>query len=306
MATTRGSMTLAGGFGQHSNAGIAGHAQYFDFTRMEPDVVSNTGSRTWLVRAKNIVLVLTELKAGDHLTRTGDVDEYMLVLTGTHTLGVRAGDRTVAVTGRSIVMIPPGDSEITANCDGRIIRLFPLSAADLTGCCRNSDYYVGGAPHVAKSEPWPAPEDAAKLRVYTGLDDIPASPSRMGRIYRNRHAMVNFLYPRLGPRDPSALSPHHHDDFEQLSYADSGEYVHHIRAPWTKDRRDWRPDEHVHIGSPSLVIIPPPAIHTSEATGSGTNQLLDIFAGPRSDFSAKDGWVLNADDYPTAEPEDSR
>jgi hypothetical protein len=293
-----GTTKVAGGREQHIDVG---RPQYFDFTCIEPDTVSNAGSSTWRLRAKNIVFVLTELKAGDHLVRVGDADEHMLVmLNDTQSLDARAGDQTLAVTGRSIIIIPPGDSEITAKSDGRVLQLFPPSAADLADSCRNSSFYVSGAPHVAKSAPWPAPK-VSKLHVYTALDQIPSSPNRMGRIYRNRHAMVNFLYARLGPRDPSSLSPHHHDDFEQLSYADSGEYVHHIRTPWTKDRRDWRQDEHIRLGSPSLIIIPPPTIHTSEAIGPGRNQLLDVFAGPRSDFSSKDGWVLNADDYPTAQ-----
>ena len=40
-------------------------------------------------------------------------------------------------------------------------------------------------------------------------------------------------------------------------------------------------------------------MHTSEAVGSGTNVMLDIFAPPREDFVAQ-GWVLNHDDYPAS------
>lgn len=276
-----------------------GLPQYFDFTQLAPDEISVLGSRTWLVRAHNIVFALTDLVAGDTVTREGEPDEHMIVVLGTDQhLEIRSGVTHTAIGGRSIVIAPSGGTSITAVNAGRVIRLFALSATDLARRCRNANYYLEGNARSVSTQPWPEPAQAGGLHVYRDLDEIPSAPDRLGRIYRNRHAMVNFLYPRIGPRDPSTLSPHLHEDFEQLSYAESGEYVHHLRHSWGKDRREWRVDEHVRLGSPSLVIIPPPVIHTSEAVGAGENQLLDVFAGPRVDFSDKPGWVLNAADYP--------
>lgn len=272
--------------------------QYFDFAVLEPDEVSPAGSRSWYVRGQNVTFALTELAAGDTVARE-DQDEVLgFTPSAGASLRLEAGSAREEIADQAVFVIPPGPSSITALVATRFVRLLPLTATDLAGRCRNADVYAEERPPTALTEPWPEPVGGSRLRVYDGVADIPRSPERLGRIFRTRHAMVNFLYPRVGPRDPGTLSPHLHDDFEQLSYADSGEHVHHIRTAWGPDRRLWREDEHIRIGSPSLAIIPPPLLHTSEASGDGVNQLIDIFAGPRVDFSERPNWVLNAADYP--------
>lgn len=64
---------------------------------------------------------------------------------------------------------------------------------------------------------------------------------------------------------------------------------------------EWREDEHVQVGSPSMTLIPPTVVHTTRAVGAGPHTLIDVFAPPREDFLAK-GWVLNAGDYQGTRP----
>ncbi len=60
----------------------------------------------------------------------------------------------------------------------------------------------------------------------------------------------------------------------------------------------WRDDQHVHVRSPSVTVIPPPVVHTTRGMDQVPNQIVDVFATPRRDFSEKDGWVLKADESP--------
>jgi len=279
------------------SAGAAAPA-YAQFEQQQPADISPSGSPTWYVRGQNFTLSYTRLKAGDHLTRDRQDHEYVVILTeaGTH-VSVVAGAEAATVNEPAVIVVPPGTSALTANQDTAVVRLFDSRTEDLLALASNSESYREPHANVALLAPWPDPVDGHRLRVYL-TERIPAEPGRFGRIFRTSSFMVNFLDLQEGPRDPEKLSPHHHDDFEQCSLAVEGAYVHHIRTPWTPKRSEWREDQHEHVGSPSVAIIPPPTVHTSEAVAQGRNQLIDIFCPPREDFSAKPGWVLNAAEYP--------
>jgi hypothetical protein len=272
--------------------------QYLDLRELcSPDGRTAT-ERTAVVRGQNVILIHTFARNGDELGN-GPLDgELAVVVTDTSpAFDVITGDGVTRVDGPGLVVVPPGDSRIVVRGDGPLVRLVEAGEAAWSSRAANAAAYERDHPRVAPLKRWPAPPDGDRVRVYP-LAGVPDEPGRFGRIFRTRSFMVNFLDDYEGPRDPRKLSPHTHDDFEQLSLAVRGEFAHHIRTPWLPDSTAWREDEHVTIGSPSLAIIPPPTVHTSEAHGAGTNALVDIFSPPRTDFSLKPGWVLNADDYP--------
>lgn len=271
--------------------------QYFDFTGLEPEIGAN-GSRTWWVRAQNMALAYTVAQPGEVLTRTGQPDEYVVLFpTDQAHARVVAGDGTVSVDGATLVIVPPGESRVEVERETHLVRLFSAASSDLLARCRNHDAYAEPHANVAPFAPWPDPVDGLRLRAYR-ISDHPYEEGRFARIFRCSTFMVNVFDPDPTPRDPAKLSPHHHDDFEQCSLAVRGEYVHHIRAPWTSDLATWREDQHVRTASPSVAVIPPPSVHTSQSVDPAGNQLVDVFCPPRADFSAQPGWVINADEYP--------
>lgn len=195
-------------------------------------------------------------------------------------------------------MIPAGRVRIEDTGSGDLCLLVRADDSGFTSTVLNAGSYSEHHPRVAVASPWPAPVGGERIRTYS-VSDVPDQPGHFGRIFRTRSFMVNFLPTQEGPRPKTSLSPHYHDDFEQYSLATVGSYTHHIRTPWLTDATQWEDDEHVTVGSPSVTIIPPPTVHTSEAIDPEHNILIDVFSPPRADFSAKPGWVLNADDYPT-------
>ncbi len=296
----RARLSTASGVSTASGAPVSsqafGSSTYARFYASSPQVDEGL-HKTWYARGQNFVVAYSKAKAGAVFARQAQVDEYVLLLPETSTaVNVEAGGQSQKIPGFTITMVPPGDSRITVTADGPVIRLLSTRSADIADLAVNAGTYADPHPQVPPFQAWPEPAGGFKIRSYSL--DVPEKPGRFGKIFRCTTFMVNVFPLQMGPRDPSKLSPHHHDDFEQCSLAVAGTYVHHLRWPWTANFGDWRADEHEACGAPSICVIPPRVIHTSAAIDPGANLLVDIFSPPRVDFSKMDGWVLNAADYP--------
>jgi mannose-6-phosphate isomerase-like protein (cupin superfamily) len=251
--------------------------------------------KTWITRGANFVVAVTQAGAGAVLSRDDNPDEYMLYLVDTAGV-IEAGKETIEAKADSLTIVPPGASRVTLSGAGQLVRVFSIKADDLAGAASNAAAYAAGAPDVAPLQLWPDPVGGFKLRNYR-LGDYIKADSNM-RIFRSTNLMINIMTSRSVARDVHKLSPHSHADFEQGSLALAGDWVHHMRYPWTADMTTWKEDEHIEMSSPSLLVIPPKVIHTSRNVNDGGASLVDIFAPPRMDFSIKPGMVCNAGDYP--------
>jgi hypothetical protein len=269
-----------------------GRSNYARFYETEPQQ-SGPGYRSWLARGESFLVRFSETEAGASLNRHAQPDEYAVVVPDARTtLEIEWEGTRTAVPGYSVSFVPPGRSIIHVIKGGPIASFFTSRAADLAALCP----VYQPDPNVPAIVDWPEPRGGRRVHSYSL--EVPPEEGRFGKIFRGTTMMVNWLDPRNGPRDSKVLSPHDHDDFQQGSVVFGGDYVHHLRWPWTADGTLWRDDEHHAIGAPSIAFIPARVLHTSQAMGAGVNQMIDVFCPPRMDFSKKPGWVLNADDYP--------
>ena len=262
----------------------------------EPQIRQPDGCATWLTRARTFVVAISQTSVGGKIERSDNPDEYMLFVPKRTRISVQARGETADIDSEddTLVIVPPGASSISCAAAGHIVRIFSHRAADLVAASWNCQAYP--ASDVSGDLPPPPPPGGWKLRVYP-LERY-RKPDGPARPFRSTNMLVNAFVPRDFRRDVRKMTPHTHDDFDQASLALQGAFIHHLRYPWGPDMTQWREDEHWSVGSPSLIVIPAQALHTSQDTGEGWAQLVDIFSPPRADFVEKPGWICNEADYP--------
>lgn len=242
-----------------------------------------------MLRGGNFVVAYIDGKADECVERLSADEYFVYVVEGKVIL--TAGGQKLVVTDRSMSIMPAGTGTIRFDGDARIVIVASVLAKDLLANASNAGDYEATDTDFVHLPVADRPCAARPLRSYR-LDDYADRPMRL---FRSENLMVN-VFDHTKPRDSGALTPHSHDDFEQGSFAVAGDWMHHLRRPWGPDLSQWHDDEHLAIGSPSLVIIPAKMIHTSRSVNPGYAQLLDVFAPPRTDFVTQ-GLVCNADEY---------
>jgi quercetin dioxygenase-like cupin family protein len=265
----------------------------------QPESTDKDGSKHWITRAANFVTIVSDAAEGAVLARTAQADEYMIFVVSGSVL-VEAGAERSEAGDETLLIVPPGDSRVIVRRDARIVRVFSNQASDLLAAAGNASIYADGAPEITPITAWPDPVGGFKLRTYRLADFTSPDPSPLKmRLFRSTNLMINLFEPWTSRRDPSRLTPHSHDDFEQMSLGLKGSFRHHLRYPWGPDLTKWEDDEHAtYEASPSILVIPAGVVHTTQDIGEGVTWLVDIFGPPRMDFSAKPGFVLNERDYP--------
>jgi mannose-6-phosphate isomerase-like protein (cupin superfamily) len=273
-----------------------------EFGRMPPQVVE-PNVRTWVTRGGNFAVAVSEVEPGAVLAREDNPEEYMVILPpGGASARIEAGGRTVDAKPDSLTIVPPGPSTITATSKGRLARIFSKASRDIMAQAWNQQAYADGAPELAPPDLWPEPYDGYRLRHYPLAQYAKADGDRIQpRVFRSTNMMVNLFVHYRTRRETTKLSPHWHDDFEQASLCFNGRWVHHMRYNWGPDLATWVADDHGEMGTPSVIIIPATAVHTSRDVGDGESSLYDIFCPPRLDFARKKGFVINEDEYPLPE-----
>ena len=129
-------------------AGFAA-AEYVKFHDLPPAEHAAL-ARTWYGRGQNMVVSYSECEPGAQFARTGQMDEYMLVLPEAGEGAViEAGAERVEVPGFQLAIIPPGDSRVTMRQKGLLIRVISTRNADVAALSSNA----GGVQPPASQYP---------------------------------------------------------------------------------------------------------------------------------------------------------
>ena len=271
------------------------------FHDVEPQVVG-PHQRTWITRGGNFAVCVSEVEPGAILEREDEPEESMVILPPDGVSAtIEANGQKIQAGSDSLTILPPGASRISVHAGGTVARIVSKTSRDILALACNKEVYADGAPELAPPDLWPEPYEGYRLRHYRLADYAKPNEERIQpRVFRSTNMMVNIFVHYRTRRDTTALSPHWHDDFEQASLTLNGTWIHHMRYNWGSDISAWRPDDHGEMATPSVIIIPARAIHTSRDIGEDgpESSLYDIFCPPRLDFASKKGFVINEAEYP--------
>src|ERR1700689_2177003 len=95
----------------------------------EPSVTEFNGppqvpsEQSWITRSANFAVRLTRAKAGTSLYRDDNPDEYFVLLPETGAT-VAAGVHAAEAGRGTLLLLPPGESQVVANGEGVIVSIF--------------------------------------------------------------------------------------------------------------------------------------------------------------------------------------
>lgn len=258
--------------------------------------ISDTGAdaHDWKIsraRGKRFVVDWVVAGSGPSPDFVAEIEAIVIAPDAAATILADSGRATMP--GRSVCLLPHGRFTLEAAAGSIFAVIMPVEGNAPAGAVNDADYSSGEDGHQPLLPAVRALRPGPKV-IHADAIAAPADKPRL-KILRGAAMSISWIEYE-GLRDRSKLSPHSHEDFEQGSLAFHGSFIHHLRTPWGPDANAWRCDLHVIAPSPSLCVIPPRMIHTTEGLGNGRHLLVDIFAPARADFIAK-GWVSNAADY---------
>ncbi len=115
-----------------------GRSSYANFYETSPQV-ETSHCRTWLTRGQNFLVAYSLVDAGGQITRRDQSQEHVLLLPdGDLEVRVRAGGEELVDSGRSLIVVPPGDSTIDVLSGGRVVEMLPTLDDELTSLCSNA------------------------------------------------------------------------------------------------------------------------------------------------------------------------